>query len=439
MHLDNIDLLIGPSILFNKDRTIMVEDNNTNNTKVLNLFENSSLGASALFIPILANALTNSYMLVGIIAAGYGTAQALSYAYFGRLADKDGSMVKFIRLGFLASSLAFFAHVCAYDGLTLLLVRLVAGVATGIYAGAMLALSHDKENNGKLAGVVSFGSLGWLVGTIAAGTIQQLTNSYTLVFILAGFIFLAGFVISLGLKARSDASGVGRSSSSSNKDDRNTNSSVSLLKALRKNNRIYTSFMLRHIGAAATWSVFPIFLNQELRLNGIELGSIYALNAVTQFIFMNTVMRRIRSDADTDRFIHLGALLSSVVFLAYYTSTTYMHVIPAQIMLGIAWSMLYLGSLYTLLNKSSDGEKATSTALLESTMSISIIIGSLIGGIMVEFAGLRGVMLFSSLLCFVSFVVAISNGRGDKMSIRMVHSMSSYISSRYARLVKHLT
>ncbi|MEM0496525.1 MAG: hypothetical protein QW178_05870 [Candidatus Nitrosocaldus sp.] len=50
----------------------MVDGDRNIRLKALNLFENSSLGASVLFIPILANTLTGSYMLVGMIAAGYG-------------------------------------------------------------------------------------------------------------------------------------------------------------------------------------------------------------------------------------------------------------------------------------------------------------------------------------------------------------------------------
>lgn len=87
-----------------------------------------------------------------------------------------------------------------------------------------------------------------------------------------------------------------------------------------------------------------------MRLDGVELGSIYAINALTQFLFMNTVMKRVRSDANTHMLIQVGVLLSSAVFLTYYSSTTYIHTYisyPAQILLGISWIMLYLGSLYT--------------------------------------------------------------------------------------------
>ncbi|MEM0030162.1 MAG: MFS transporter, partial [Candidatus Nitrosocaldus sp.] len=163
-------------------------------------------------------------------------------------------------------------------------------------------------------------------------------------------------------------------------------------------------------------------------------GSIYALNALTQFLFMNTVMRRVRSDANMHRLIQIGVLLSSLVFLAYYTSSIYMHIVPAQILLGISWSMLYLGSLYILLNRSSDGERASSTALLESSMSISIIIGSLIGGLVAEFAGLRSVMLLSSFLCLTSFMVSV-NWRGGITGMKIIYNIDY---AKYARMIKYL-
>lgn len=36
-------------------------------------------------MPLFANSLTDSYILVGAIVAGYSLAQALSYTYFGKV------------------------------------------------------------------------------------------------------------------------------------------------------------------------------------------------------------------------------------------------------------------------------------------------------------------------------------------------------------------
>jgi hypothetical protein len=45
----------------------------------LNLVESACVGVTSTFMPLLANSLTNSYILVGAIVTGYGLVQALSY------------------------------------------------------------------------------------------------------------------------------------------------------------------------------------------------------------------------------------------------------------------------------------------------------------------------------------------------------------------------
>ena len=64
--------------------------------RALNMVESAGIGATAAFMPLFANTLTSSYILVGAIVAGYGLAQALSIAYFGKIYD---SRMWIIRLG----------------------------------------------------------------------------------------------------------------------------------------------------------------------------------------------------------------------------------------------------------------------------------------------------------------------------------------------------
>jgi hypothetical protein len=47
--------------------------------RALNLVESACVGVTSTFMALLANSLTNSYILVGAIVTGYGLAQALSY------------------------------------------------------------------------------------------------------------------------------------------------------------------------------------------------------------------------------------------------------------------------------------------------------------------------------------------------------------------------
>lgn len=349
-------------------------------------------------MPLFANSLTNSYILVGSIVAGYGLAQALSYAYFAKIYDRrDGkSRLFLIRLGYLLCSAAFFLHLVAFDGLSLFAIRIFAGVATGIYAGALIAKSYEAtDKKVVLAGIISFGSLGWFVGTVGAGALKQaFGGDANIVFALSGSMFLAGFGVSLAMKGKT-AEPVSESQPAK-ADLRNT------MQLLRHNKMVYSSFFLRQMGASAIWSIFPIFLAKELGASDLWIGVIYATNAMTQFIFMNRFGGLIQSNYY--RSMQLGAALSAAVFIAYFVSQSYVHVFPIQVMLGISWSFLYMGSLLFLLDR--NREKATSSALLESTISVGAIVGPLAGGLIAEMSGLRGVLLFGFLVTLGSFAMS---------------------------------
>jgi MFS family permease len=114
---------------------------------IINMLEHSSIGTASIFVPILVNVLTGSYIMAGVTVGSYALVQVLSYIYFGRLSDKRREMIRFVRIGFLASAVVFYMHALAYDGLTFFAIRLAAGMTTGIYAGALLALAYEKGRN----------------------------------------------------------------------------------------------------------------------------------------------------------------------------------------------------------------------------------------------------------------------------------------------------
>ena len=166
--------------------------------------------------------------------------------------------------------------------------------------------------------------------------------------------------------------------------------------------------MLRHLGTSMTWSIFPIFLHDELKLSSIEIGSIYAINALVQFIFMGKVMDRIVNKHHNINFmlLQLGTMLSALVFILYYFATSYLYLIAVQVILGVSWSLLYLGSLINLFNN--NRSKASTGSLLESIISIAVIVGSMLGGMIEELFGLRSVMLVSFILNVCAFTIVVS-------------------------------
>jgi hypothetical protein len=148
-------------------------------------------------------------------------------------------------------------------------------------------------------------------------------------------MFLAGFFISLlmGRNAHKDPEACAITEKPANV--------TTTMQLLRQNKVVYSSFFLRQLGASAVWSMFPIFLAHELGAGDIWIGAIYATNAITQFVFMNRYGKTI--NANYYRSIEVGAILSVVVFLAYSLSQSYFHIFPIQVVLGLSWSLLYVG------------------------------------------------------------------------------------------------
>lgn len=94
-------------------------------------------------MPIIAKEVTGSLFEIGIIVASFSFAQILSEIYFGRISDKKGTRLLFIRAGFLACAITFGLHYFANDALFLLLARIGAGIATGLMIPAMIAYAYE--------------------------------------------------------------------------------------------------------------------------------------------------------------------------------------------------------------------------------------------------------------------------------------------------------
>jgi len=109
------------------------------------------------FMPLIARGVTKSIFEVGLVVASFSFAQILSEIYFGRHSDKKGTRLKFIRIGFIGCALAFGLHYFANDVTVLLLVRIAAGVASGIMIPAMIAYTYEANIEKKRAAtVISF-------------------------------------------------------------------------------------------------------------------------------------------------------------------------------------------------------------------------------------------------------------------------------------------
>jgi MFS family permease len=343
---------------------------------LISLLTNFSIETSLIFLPLFAQSLGASRFEIGIIAASYGLAYFASSWIFGRQSDLSGRLI-FIRIGMGTAIVALGVQVFATNPLILMLVRALVGLCLGMSTAALMAYNFEVGGNtGKLA---SLGSLGWLLGDSTASFIH---NFHTL-FLLGAAASGIAFIVSMLLREPQNRYSL----------------RPNITQVTRRNLRIYFSFFLRQLGANMVWFILPLFM-VSLGANETWIAILSAINSGGQFIAMMLV------DRFREKLIFtLGFILSAIVFLAYSVSGSYLQLIPAQAILAISWSCLYVGALLILLR--SNEESATATGVFFSVISIAGVLGPFLGGIVSQFWGYPPLMYIAAGLSLGGLVVAL--------------------------------
>jgi MFS family permease len=355
----------------------------------IQLFINTAVMMSNLFIPILAHNLGATGTQIGIIGAVYGAALFVSTYIFSRAADSFPPKT-LLYAGFLSATMTFFLQQFARDPLSLAVIRALAGFSIGIYPAVLILYVYNlKRSIGKFS---SFMPLGWAVGNLMAGIIAV----YWQIFTIASLLFAISFLITLTLpdtgvpvKKKMDYFSRG---------------------ILKKNWNVYFAFFLRQIGANNVWVIFPLYL-ASLGANSLWIGIIYTINPTLQFFIMRRLDRY-----NTASLIHAGDLLSAAAFLALIPLTMYYQAIPGMILIAFSYSFLYVGSTSELIKNNE--EKGAAAGLLNSSIALASIIGSLVGGIILEYYSYRAVMAAGAFFALLGYAVARfnSSGRPQKSS-----------------------
>ena len=334
-------------------------------------------------MPILAKKVTDSIFEIGIIVSMFSLAQILSELYFGKISDKKEKRLAFIRFGFLGCAITFGLHYFADDTISLLIIRICAGGTSGMMIPAMLAYIYESgKNKKKVASVISFHALGWLVGIIIGG----LTNNEKSIFIVSSMLFLIGFIISIKLSEITIV----------NKIDRGTK------EIFLKNKFLFLSLLLRHIGAASVWTILPIMLIEVLNAEFYEISFVYVSNTLTAFIIMNLMAYKINLKNTTKFKIGIG--LTVFVFVGLLTISEWWMAIPYMSLVGATWAFIFIGGNFHLMG---NNPKSTSTGIFSSTLSIASVIGPILAGIFAFYFNYTFVIYFAIIIITIACMVSL--------------------------------
>ncbi len=335
---------------------------------------NLAVEASGVFLPLYARSIGSSNLDIGLIAAAYGIAFFLSSLLFGRQSDIHGRL-RFIRTGLGLSVIAYFSQIFSHTTIALLAARGSIGFCLGITSAAVMAYTY--ENQKQIGNFVSYGSLGWFLGALAAAVIRN----YQALFLSSAAASMLAFLVSLTLR-----------------EERASRFKVAMLPVplIKANFKVYLAFFLRQLGANAIWAVLPLYLS-GIGASKAWIAILDGINTGGQFVVMRLIEK-----SNPAKVFRIGLLFSALVFAIYGIATNYLQLLPVQILLAIAWSGVFIGALSYLLRKSN--ERGTASGLLYSTIYLSAGLGPFLGGAVAQIWGFVTLMYVGSGLSFLGFL-----------------------------------
>ena len=362
---------------------MLKRDNLNNLVRGTTFFQHSGIAITFVFMPIIASGVAESVFEIGIIVAAFAFAQILTETYFGRMSDRKAKRLLFIRVGFILCALTFGLHYFADNTTHLIIARLGAGIASGIMIPPMLAYAYEAgKGKSKVASVISFHALGWLAGIVAAG----LANDEKLIFIVSSGFFIIGFLLSLRLPKLQTEKIIGKGI---------------IKKIIVKNKFLFSSLLIRHIGAAAAWTVLPIMLMEYFGAELYQVSIIYVANTLTAFLVMNLMSKRIQIQNITKYKIGIG--MTVIVFVGLALITDWWMAWPFMAIVGCSWAFLFIGGNFHLME---NNPRSTSTAIFSSTLAISTVIGPVIAGAIAYYTDYTIVMYFSIIVTLTAFIIS---------------------------------
>ncbi len=358
-------------------------DNLNNLVRGTTFFQHSGIAITFVFMPIIASGVAESVFEIGIIVAAFAFAQILTETYFGRMSDRKAKRLLFIRVGFILCALTFGLHYFADNTTHLIIARIGAGIASGIMIPPMLAYAYEAgKGKSKVASVISFHALGWLAGIVAAG----LANDEKLIFVVSSGFFIIGFLLSLRLPKLQTEKIVGKGI---------------IKKIIVKNKFLFSSLLIRHIGAAAAWTILPIMLMEYFGAELYQVSIVYVANTLTAFLVMNLMSKRIQIQNITKYKIGIG--MTVIVFVGLALITDWWMAMPFMAIVGCSWAFLFIGGNFHLME---NNPRSTSTAIFSSTLAISTVIGPLIAGAIAYYTDYTIVMYFSIIVTLSAFIIS---------------------------------
>ncbi|MDQ1281479.1 MAG: hypothetical protein QG670_2744 [Thermoproteota archaeon] len=333
-----------------------------------------TIGILSIAVPIYANRLGASPLILGLIGAIVGLTYTISAMTVSRVSRKIGRRSTLL-IVILLQSIISFAYSLSSNYFFIIMISAFQGIAFGAFWPNMESLLADKIQSNHIDKAITGFNVSWSIGTIIGpflgGALIEYFSAKAAFYVAAVLPLITWLLVVIVHPKKT----VKRNEEEVSKTLSNG------LELLNKLAITYMAVFLFAFSFRTIISLFPAFAG-SLNISPLETGSIILfLGLARTILFTQNPMLDRHFERRTIMIIGSGMITLSAIIIA--TGSTIWYFMLGMIALGLGYGMNYFSAISTILS-GDEANRGIRTGLFEGMIGLGGVVGPMLGGILSE-------------------------------------------------------
>ena len=360
------------------------------------------LGIVGPIMPLYAENLGATFTQIGLLSSAWSIARFVFSAPAGRLSDTV-SRKKVIMGGLLAYAIVSLLYVFAWDFKSLLTFRFLHGIgsaATMPVAMAYAAELAPKGQEGKYMGTLNlamFGGMG--LGPLIGGSLTDMFSLEAPFYVMCAMTAFSLLLVMVFLpEARSNIE--------------RTNKQRPSFRKVLSNRLLLATFVFRTVnalGRGAIMGFLTIFMTTAIAEGGMALSVTAAGWVLSIGQLSNAVMQqpcgKLADSHNKTRLIIIGGIISALGMAFFPFSKTFIHILGARLLFSLGSALMTPSLSAIAAIEGREYGVGTTMSVLQSAMSLGMMGGPLLSGILADMFSLKPIFYLGSGISFLGLVL----------------------------------
>jgi MFS transporter, DHA1 family, multidrug resistance protein len=359
----------------------------------------TGVGIVVPLLPVYAHDLGAGGLYIGLIFGSFSLSRTFFLPYFGRQSDRKGRK-PYIVVGLISYALISIAFIFAKNIEALIIIRFIQGIASAMIMPIVQAYVGDITPTGKEGFTMGLFNmsvfLGLSIGPLMGGFINNYFSLHV-AFACMGLLAFIGFILSFFLLPP-----VGSEQAIQRARD------LTSWKQLLRDSDIAGFFFFRMAYTTAIgiiWGFMPVFADTEFSLSSSSIGVLIMLGVFTSGL-IQTPMGFLADRMDPRRMVISGGLLTGFAIFSFKWAGGFHDLFIANLIFGLGGGIA-MPALMALSVLKGNRTKAMGSvmSLLTVSHSLGMLVGSIVGGVLMDLFQLRQAFTFGAFFMLLGVVL----------------------------------